>query len=262
MPECSSDRAVRLYCDKSAGRAESLLLEPDHPKVIGLISELPSEHPVSSGERCCRKPPESLSSRSFLDSEDLFLCHINGAEYEINGLDTASTSFTFITTKFLTFFRHRSRHFPASSNLPSSACFSCRTRAGCHGRHFEPWMILKREINLCPTIPVCSEDTNSKFLFHHISPHLSPSAGISCQPAIFSTRRDICLLCATLVLLSILTQNDKNASVKCHCRTVTIKESQELRGSYPQRCFSFFCSSLLACHHRVRYGQNGKCTSL
>ena len=88
--ECRSvalDRTVRLYCDKSAGRAKSLLLELDHLKVIRVNLRdyhrnirCPAVSAVVGNHR-------SLCLRvSFLDSADLFLCHINGAEYEINGL--------------------------------------------------------------------------------------------------------------------------------------------------------------------------------
>ena len=80
------DRAVRFYRDESACCAESLLLEFDHVKVLRVDLRdhhrnirCPAVSAVVGYNRCL------CLCVSFLDRTDLFFCHINGAEYEING---------------------------------------------------------------------------------------------------------------------------------------------------------------------------------
>ena len=78
-----------------------------------------------------------------LDSADLFLGHIHGAEHEVH-LCRYLFHFIYIHNRQLFHgLRHGSCHLPAVSNRILIGS-SCTSRARSHSRHLKPWMIFQK----------------------------------------------------------------------------------------------------------------------
>ena len=79
----------------------------------------------------------------FLDLFDFFFCHIYSTKYKVNIFADILYFIYIFNDNFFHCFRHRSLHFPTSTNS-FFVCLPCTSWACCNYNNLKPWMILQK----------------------------------------------------------------------------------------------------------------------